>query len=104
MACTDPRWSASRLVSNSVVVRPNTAFIGVRISWLIMARNADLAAFAVSAAWVSRSSFFHQQAITNTAISTTIVLTNDIAPRSWARARQLLNTLSSVWVTSTRTG
>ena len=35
---------------------PTTPFIGVRISWLIAARNADFARFACSAssrAWVS---------------------------------------------------
>ncbi len=50
------RVSASeRCFGVSVVVRrssviPSTPFIGVRISWLIFARNCDLARFAASAA------------------------------------------------------
>ncbi len=47
--CTNSRWSSSSRVSSSRSVIPITAFIGVRISWLIVARNADFAAFAASA-------------------------------------------------------
>ena len=50
IASTKRRCSLSRLVSSKVVARPSTAFMGVRISWLIMAKKVDLAAFAVSAA------------------------------------------------------
>ena len=44
------RWSASSWVSSSSPVMPMTPFIGVRISWLIVARNALLASLAASAA------------------------------------------------------
>ena len=39
-----------RGVSRSRPVMPMTAFIGVRISWLMLARNSDLATLAASAA------------------------------------------------------
>jgi len=42
--------SAVRLVSSSRLVMPITAFMGVRISWLIVARNTLLAWLADSAA------------------------------------------------------
>ena len=44
------RCSALSGVSSSRPLMPITAFIGVRISWLIVARNALLASLAVSAA------------------------------------------------------
>ena len=44
------RCSASRLVSSSRLVMPITPFIGVRISWLIFARNSLFARAADSAA------------------------------------------------------
>ena len=48
------RCSASSSVSSSSPLIPMTAFIGVRISWLIAARNALFAWFAASAAaWAS---------------------------------------------------
>ncbi len=43
------RWSVSREVSSRSPLMPITAFIGVRISWLMAARNALLAWFAPSA-------------------------------------------------------
>ena len=43
------RCSASRSVSSSSPFRPMIAFIGVRISWLIDARNCDFAFDALSA-------------------------------------------------------
>ena len=47
---------------------PMIAFIGVRISWLIAARNVDLAWFASSAAWRAASA-----SSKNRAFSTAIV-------------------------------
>ena len=44
------RWSSDSGVSSSSPLMPITAFIGVRISWLIVARKALLASLAVSAA------------------------------------------------------
>ena len=49
------RCSASSSVSPSRPLIPMIAFIGVRISWLIVARNALLDSFAASA--ISRASF-----------------------------------------------
>ena len=43
------RWRSSSSVFSSRPVSPMTPFIGVRISWLIVARNADLAREASSA-------------------------------------------------------
>ncbi len=53
--------SASRLVSSNRLVSPIIAFIGVRISWLIFARNSvfiRLADSAASRAWCWASSAF----------------------------------------------
>ena len=44
------RWSSSSVVSSSSFVRPSTPFIGVRISWLMLARNADFVFDASTAA------------------------------------------------------
>ncbi len=51
------RCSVSSGVSSSSPLMPMIAFIGVRISWLIAARNVLLAWLASSAAWrASRAS------------------------------------------------
>jgi hypothetical protein len=61
------RCSASREVSSSSSVIPMTAFMGVRISWLIAARNADLAVVAERAwsraAAIVRTALFTARAI-----------------------------------------
>ena len=44
------RWVASRSVASASSVMPMTAFIGVRISWLMLVRNVLLARLASSAA------------------------------------------------------
>jgi len=44
------RCAASSAVWASTCVMPSTPFIGVRISWLIVARKVDLARLACSAA------------------------------------------------------
>ena len=44
------RWRSSSGVSSSSSVMPITPFIGVRISWLMLARNADFSLDASSAA------------------------------------------------------
>ena len=52
-ACTvsaNSRCSAPRSVSSSSEVMPSTPFIGVRISWLMLARNSDFSCEA-SRAW-----------------------------------------------------
>ena len=46
---TNDRCCESIDVSRSISVRPSTPFIGVRISWLMFARNSDLALLAASA-------------------------------------------------------
>jgi hypothetical protein len=58
MASVNSRWRADRSVSPSRPAKPITAFIGVRISWLIAARKSAFAWAVVSAssraAWASR--------------------------------------------------
>ena len=48
---------ASSELSNSSVM-PRTPFIGVRISWLMVARNSLLALLAASALWASSKASF----------------------------------------------
>ena len=56
---TQSRWLSVSSVSVSRLVMPMTPFIGVRISWLMMARNSLFARSAASAAsFASRSSSF----------------------------------------------
>ena len=43
MVVRHSRCSLVRLVSSSRPAKPSTAFSGVRISWLIVARNSDFA-------------------------------------------------------------
>ena len=43
-------WSSSSAEASSNSVMPSTPFIGVRISWLMVARKCDFAWFAASAA------------------------------------------------------
>ena len=50
MICASSRCSGSSWLRSSSPLMPMTAFIGVRISWLIAARNVLLAALAASAA------------------------------------------------------
>ena len=45
-----PRWRGRRSVSSSSSVMPITPFIGVRISWLMLARKVDFICEAASAA------------------------------------------------------
>ncbi len=49
MVVAKSRWSSVNGVSSSSPLMPMTAFIGVRISWLIVARKALLASLAASA-------------------------------------------------------
>ena len=56
MISANSRWRGCRSVSSSSPLIPITAFIGVRISWLIVARNEPFAAFASSARRVCSSS------------------------------------------------
>ncbi len=48
------RWSCVNLVSSSKSVMPRMPFIGVRISWLMLARNSLFARLAASAVAVAR--------------------------------------------------
>ena len=43
------RWTSSSGVSSSNPVSPMTPFIGVRISWLMVARNSDFSRDASNA-------------------------------------------------------
>ena len=51
---TSRRWRCSSGVWRSNSSAPSTPFIGVRISWLMVARNCDLARLADSAASLAR--------------------------------------------------
>jgi hypothetical protein len=53
---TMSRWFGRRRLSSSTSIMPMTPFIGVRISWLIIARKDDLARLACSASSRARSS------------------------------------------------
>ena len=55
MTSAKPRCSAVNSVSSRSSVIPITAFIGVRISWLIVARNALFARVASSASRRART-------------------------------------------------
>ena len=57
------RCSASSVVSSVSATMPRMPFIGVRISWLMFARNAllaRLAACAASSAWLALHHLFFQ--------------------------------------------
>ncbi len=56
MACTYSRWRGSREVPASRSAMPMTPFIGVRISWLMLARNSLLARLAERACSIASSS------------------------------------------------
>ena len=49
------RWRGVRSVASSSSAMPSTPFIGVRISWLMLARNSDFARLAASAASRART-------------------------------------------------
>ena len=53
---TCSRWSRVRVVEESIFEKPTMALIGVRSSWLTIARNSDLARSAASAASLARRS------------------------------------------------
>ncbi len=53
---SDSRWSGVRSVSSTRSVMPMTPFIGVRISWLMLARNSLFDRLAASAASLAASS------------------------------------------------
>jgi hypothetical protein len=63
MMVANSRWRGERSVSSSRPLMPITAFIGVRISWLIVARNDPLAALASSAMRVCSSSCWNRRAL-----------------------------------------
>jgi hypothetical protein len=50
-------WPASRRLRSSSRAWPRMAFIGVRISWLMLARKALLARLAASARWLASASW-----------------------------------------------
>ena len=62
-ACS--RWSSSRSLRISRPLIPITAFIGVRISWLIVARKMLFDAFASSAASRASSASANSRALSS---------------------------------------
>ncbi len=65
MVSVNPRCSRVRSVSSSKLVMPMTAFIGVRISWLMVARKALLAWLAASASWRARWASWYSRALSS---------------------------------------
>ena len=63
------RWSSVRGVSRARSVMPRMAFMGVRISWLTLARNSSLARFAASARSI-RALVLHPRALRSVKSST----------------------------------
>jgi hypothetical protein len=49
IVATSGSWSSPNPCRSKTSIMPSTPFIGVRISWLIVARNVDFASFAASA-------------------------------------------------------
>jgi len=49
IVATSGSWSSPSPCRSSISIMPSTPFIGVRISWLIVARNVDFASLAASA-------------------------------------------------------
>ena len=72
------RWVSSKGVSSNRPVSPITPFIGVRISWLIVARNSDFKRLASSAA--SRAVTNSAWAILRSVMSWAIVATPRMPP------------------------
>ncbi len=71
MICTISRWSGASAVRASTLTTPVTPFRGVRISWLILARNWLLARLAASA-WsraASRASALALRSVTSSEIT-----------------------------------
>ena len=56
MVSANRRCSSDKAVSHKSSAMPTTPFIGVRISWDILARKADFARFAASASARAASS------------------------------------------------
>ena len=90
---------------------PSTPFMGVRISWLMVARNLDLAALAASAACFNASVCVMSASRWRMARSSTAMaarmksrLQTATATMSWARCRQLARKKSSVRLRFTMSG
>ncbi len=80
-----PRWISLRGVSSSSPVMPMMPFIGVRISWLIIARKSLLARLAASAA--SLAAISARRASVASVMSTTVPRCPVTAPLPpWAMA------------------
>jgi hypothetical protein len=62
IVATSGSWSSPSPCRSNTSIMPSTPFIGVRISWLIVARNVDLASFAASAASVRSRSWLISRA------------------------------------------
>ena len=77
------RRSSASVVSSASSVIPKMPFIGVRISWLIVARNSDFASDASSARRLARSS----SSTKPTSLASFSIWRSSRCPRSAARSR-----------------
>ena len=103
-ACAQRCWTLSSWLPSSNSFMPSTPFIGVRISWLMVARNSLLVRLDASAAFLARSSSEVRRATSSSNCSR-------CSARRWSRSRMSLsialkpsdNELNSViWLGSVR--
>ena len=98
------RCSLFRSVPRRIPVRPMTAFRGVLISWLILAKNSDFALVAASAASLDllrSSSIFFRSKISSSsfrfAAFSIAVLSITLLSRCWLSLRTSSSALLDVW-------
>ncbi len=80
------RWRGVRSVASSSSAMPSTPFIGVRISWLMLARNSDLARLAASAA---------SRALTSSVLASASVVI--VVVSASVRERTLSSSIVAAW-------
>ena len=91
---------------------PMTAFIGVRISWLIVARKADLAAFASSAVRRASMSWASWRWVSSRAVTSASAISSRPSPMvlssrgvtTWLRAVRSPRPRVWIWLSSWSTG
>ncbi len=93
--CTSLPWRSLRAVEDSRFAMPRMPFIGVRISWLIVARNSDFAWLAASA-W-RRASISSRSARFRSVMSRMMpVNSTSSMPRTSVTVRSMVNSLPSL--------
>ncbi len=100
--CSDSRAGAAKSsVAMARCAMPRMAFIGVRISWLMLARNSDLVRAAASAsAWARRSSLTAARSTVMSSSMTTTPLARSSASmaRAERRTQNVLPSLRRHWL------